>query len=100
MNREARMEDNESRTYEGGEQAVVIDRPNDMIHLRCWMIKRGMESEFLHNMRLTGKVASCFVLAKQDMDMNIRSKTGRAGKLEVYRDFCERYGFEPNPLMV
>jgi hypothetical protein len=100
MNDECDLPDCECATYQSPEPSTVVTGRDNMLHLRRFCIKQGMEMEFLHNMKLTGKAPSAYVLAKQEMDMPIRAHTGKAGKLHVYFDFCERFGFEPKPAMV
>jgi hypothetical protein len=60
--------------------------------VRAIFIRRGMESETLFGMKLTGKAPSAYKIAKQDAGL-----TGT--KLQVYHDFCRLHGFTPNPKM-
>lgn len=54
---------------------------------RRMVLKKGMEMEFLHGMRMSSKVPSAFLLVK-------REEGFKGSKPKIYRQFCEKYKFE------
>lgn len=67
---------------------MILDTPEQISEFRLQTIRRGLELELV-GMRLTRKAPSCFSIIKKEFGIKGRDKH------KSYREFCEKFGFEP-----